>query len=212
VSTLDMFTEEDGRLGIVMEFVSGASLEQLLKQVRVSASDAVQLASGLLSALAYLDGLNVVRLDLKPSSIMVDGDLEPVIVDLGLAKHEASQKTVTADADQLIGTPAYLAPEIILSNEADIRADLYTVGMLLFELLAGRPARRHGELYDVLRIAVSEDVDVDSLEAASPEMRAVLRRMLARDPDARYTTCTEALEALRATPEAAARPVPQPVQ
>ncbi len=211
VSTLDMFTEEDGRLGIVMEFVDGASLQQLLKQVRVSPPDALRLASGLLSALSYLDERDVVRLDLKPSSIMVDRDLQPVIVDLGLAKHEASQRTITADADQLIGTPAYLAPEIIRSQDADIRSDLYTVGMLLFEMLAGRPARRQGELYDVLRIAVSEEIDVDALEAVSPALRAALRRMLAREPDARFATPADARDALAATPEALARADAQPV-
>ncbi len=211
VRTLDMFTEEDGRLGIVMEFVDGASLQQLLKQVRVSPPDALRLTNGLLSALSYLDERDVVRLDLKPSSIMVDSDLQPVIVDLGLAKHEASQRTITADADQLVGTPAYLAPEIIRSQDADIRSDLYTVGMLLFEMLAGRPARRQGELYDVLRRAVSEEVDVDALQAVSPALRAALRRMVAREPDARFATPADAREALAATPEALARAGAQPV-
>ena len=212
VATLDTFTEDDRRLGIVMEFVAGTSLQQLLKQVRIDPRDAVKLAGGLLDALEYLDGLDVVRLDLKPSSVMVRGDFRPVIVDVGLAKHESAGERTITEVGQLIGTPAYLAPEILAGRPADIRADVYTIGMLLFEMLARRPARPHGQLYDVLRAAMNEDVDVDSLDMASPELREALRRILAREPGARFTAPAQAREALATTPEAVAtsdaRPVP----
>jgi len=212
VATLDTFTENDRRLGIVMEFVAGTSLQQLLKQVRIDPRDAVKLAGGLLDALEYLDGLDVVRLDLKPSSVMVRGDFRPVIVDVGLAKHETAGERAITEVGQLIGTPAYLAPEILAGRPADIRADVYTIGMLLFEMLARRPARPQGQLYDVLRAAMNEDVDVDSLDMASPELCEALRRILAREPGARFTTPAQAREALATTPEAVAtsdaRPVP----
>ncbi len=213
VATLDTFTENDRRLGIVMEFVAGTSLQQLLKQVRIDPRDAVKLAGGLLDALEYLDGLGVVRLDLKPSSVMVRGDFRPVIVDVGLAKHETAGERTITEVGQLIGTPAYVAPEILAGRPADIRADVYTIGMLLFEMLARRPARPQGQLFEVLRAAMSEDVDVDSLDMASPELRETLRRILAREPGARFATPAQAREALAATPEAVGatsepRPIP----
>jgi serine/threonine-protein kinase len=202
VSTLDMFTEEDRRIGIVMAFVQGTSLEQLLKQVRVAPHDAVRLAAGLLSALEYLAGKDIVRLDLKPSSIMITGDFEPMIVDLGLAKHDQHEAKLTATG-QLIGTPAYLAPEVVRAAPVDIRADIFTVGMLLFEILAGRPAREPGELHNVLMAAATQQVDVDVLDMASPELRAALARILALDPGSRFPTPGEARLALEATPEGA---------
>src|ERR1051325_104114 len=122
VSTLGMFEEDDGRIGIVMEFVNGTSLQQLLRQVRVAPPDAVAFAGGLLSALEHLDEHGIVRLDLKPSSIMVTGDLRPIVVDLGLAKHDQEATKLTGTG-QLIGTPAYLAPEIVRGEPVDIRAD-----------------------------------------------------------------------------------------
>ena len=144
---------------------------------------------------------------------MVRGDFRPVIVDVGLAKHETAGERTITEVGQLIGTPAYLAPEILAGRPADIRADVYTIGMLLFEMLARRPARPQGQLFEVLRAAMSEDVDVDALDTASPELRETLRRILAREPGARFATPAQAREALAATPEAVGatsdpRPVP----
>jgi serine/threonine protein kinase len=203
VPTLDMFTEDDGRLGVVMEFINGTSLKQLLRQVRLDPPDAVAIAIALLDALDYLTGHDVIRLDLKPSSIVIRGTADPVIVDIGLAKHETSDTKITDAGEPLIGTPAYLAPEVITGGEVDGRADIFSVGMLLWEMLAGQPARQPGELFEVLRRAVAEDLDVDALSMASLELRDVMRQMLARIPDHRWRTAAAAREALGTVPEAA---------
>jgi serine/threonine-protein kinase len=202
VETLDVLTDDEQRPGVVMEFVHGTSLQQLLRQVRFAAKDAVYVARGLLDALAYLGSDGIVRLDLKPSSIVVEPSFRPVIVDLGLAKRDEpdeAQVPITVDADQLIGTPAYLAPEIVSGGRVDIRADVYTVGLLLFEMLSGRPARPGGELFEVLKAATTEDVDVSDLPV-SDELRDAMRLMLARDPDARIPP-DQAIYALAQTPE-----------
>ena len=203
VPTLATFTEDDGRQVIVMQFVSGTSLKQLMRQVRLEPSDAVAIAAALLDALDYLSEHDVVRLDLKPSSIMVRGKADPVIVDIGLAKHERSTTKITESGDPLVGTPAYLAPEVITGDAVDGRADVYSVGMLLWEMLAGQPARQPGELFEVLRRAVAEDVNVDALSMASPELRDVMRTMLARRPEHRWQTAGMARTALLKVPEIA---------
>jgi len=202
VPTLDVFAEDDGRLGIVMERVTGTSLKQLLAQVRVEPRDAVRIASALLDALQYLSERDVIRLDLKPSSIMVSGALDPVIVDIGLAKRGRSDTVITAPGAAVVGTPAYLAPELITDDGADGRADVFTVGMLLWEMLAGRPARRPGTLMEVLQQAVMEDIDLDALSPiVSPELRDAIARMLDRDPDRRWPTAAAARDALATVPE-----------
>ncbi len=204
VPTLDVFAEDDGRLGIVMERITGTSLKQLLAQVRLEPRDAVRIASALLDALQYLSERDVIRLDLKPSSIMVSGKLDPVIVDIGLAKRgrDDDDNAITASGAPVVGTPAYLAPELITGSGADGRADVFTVGMLLWEMLVGRPARRPGTLMEVLQQAVMEDVDADALSTiVSPELRDAIARMLDREPDRRWETAAAARDALAAVPE-----------
>jgi serine/threonine protein kinase len=200
VKTHELLTGDPQMLAIVMDFVHGTSLQQLL-QVRFEPKDAVFVARGLLEALRYLEAQGIVRLDLKPSGVVVESNFRPVIVDLGLAKREESgpDQPITVDADQLIGTPAYLAPEIVGGGPVDIRADVFTVGMLLYEMLARRPARRQGELFEVLKAAATEDVAVGSLPV-SDELVATMRRMLVRDPEVRSTP-DQAFHALAQTPE-----------
>ena len=201
VDTLELLTEDETRPGVVMEFVQGTSLEQLLRQVRFAPKDAVHVARGLLDALQYLAGHGIVRLDLKPSGIVVEPDFRPIMVDLGLAKRDRpeDEPPITVDADQLIGTPAYLAPEIVTGGRVDIRADVYTVALLRFEMLAGRPARRQGELFEVLKAASTEEIDVSDLPV-SDGLRAFMRGTLARDPEERMRP-DHALDLIGKTPE-----------
>jgi eukaryotic-like serine/threonine-protein kinase len=201
VDTLELLDEDETRPGVVMEFVRGTSLQQLLRQVRFAPKDAVYVARGLVDALRYLAGHDIVRLDLKPSGIVVEPDFRPIMVDLGLAKRDRpeDEPPITVDADQLIGTPAYLAPEIVTGGRVDIRADIYTIGLLLFEMLAGRPARQQGELFEVLKAASTEEVDVSVLPVSNA-LRDTMRAMLERDPETRMLP-EQALHALAQTPE-----------
>jgi serine/threonine-protein kinase len=203
VETLELLTEDERRPGVVMEFVKGTSLQQLLRQVRFAPKDAIFVARGLLDALAYLAHDGIVRLDLKPSGIVVEPEFRPIIVDLGLAKRgeaDEDEPPITVESDQLIGTPAYLAPEIVRGGPVDIRADVFTVGMLLYEMLSRRPARRQGELFEVLKAAATESVSVGSLPV-SDELVATMRRMVALDREGRSTP-EHAAQALAQTPEA----------
>ncbi|HEX5780963.1 MAG TPA: protein kinase [Solirubrobacteraceae bacterium] len=209
VETLELLTEDEHRPGIVMEFVKGTSLQQLLRQVRFAPKDAVFVARGLLDALRYLSSSGIVRLDIKPSGIVVEPEFRPIIVDLGLAKRvepDAAEPPITVTSDQLIGTPAYLAPEIVAGGRVDIRADVYTVGLLLFEMLTGRPARRQGELFEVLKAATTEEIDLSDLPV-SQALRDAMRLMLARDPGARWSP-EHAAYNLAQTPEGGLLPEP----
>jgi len=202
VSTYDVFTDDDGRPGIVMQFVEGTSLRQLLKQAGMPPTDAVTVARSLLDALTYLDGKGLARLDLKPSSILLDADLRPVILDVGLAKHvNGSDEEALTRTGVMVGTPAYAAPEQIGGGQVDIRADLYSVALIMCELITGQPVRRGSDLADMLRIVMEEDVDVSQVPV-SPELRAVLRRGLKKAPSERYDHPAEMRDALLAVPEA----------
>jgi len=206
VPTLDTFAEDEGRLGIVMELVDGTSLATLVSWGPLPGAEAVRISVQLLDALAYLAGRGLARFDLKPSSILLDEDRVPLISDVALARVVDEQAGATArrltQTGIMVGTPRYAAPEQIRGEPVDIRADICALGLILYEMLAGRPARDDEHTMTMLRRIVEEDVDVDALPA-SPELRAVVARSVARKPDDRYPDPVAMREAVLATPEAA---------
>jgi serine/threonine protein kinase len=204
VRTLDVIDEEPGRLVLVMELVHGTPLQRILATVPLSPREAVALTRALADALEHLHQLGVARLDLKPQSILVAQSLHPILLDLGLAKvvreSELEGGEVLTAANAIIGTPAYAAPEQLRGEPADIRSDIYSLGLILFEALRGRAARR-GDRGAVLHHALNETIDVDQLPG-SAGLHAALRRATARDPDGRFETPAAFAAALAATPEA----------
>ncbi len=209
VRTHEIFEDDDGAtLGVVMDLLSGTPLAQVLSMVRLSPEEAVALVRPLADALAYVSSLGVARLDLKPSSVIVTGGQRPVILDLGLAKIVRDSAidirgTATMAAPVVLGTPAYAAPEQLRGQAADIRADIYSLGLILYEMVAHRQARE-GDLATILRTAVSERVDVSRLNC-SPALRDCAGRMVELEPDERFATPEELIAALVETPEAAAQ-------
>jgi serine/threonine protein kinase len=204
VRTLDMISE-DGVPGIVMELVRGTPLRQLIGQVRIAPSDAAHIATRLLDALEYLFERGIIRCDLKPTGIMVDSSLNPVILDLGIAKRLGSdvpalESAAATAVGVAVGTPAYAAPEQLAGSDVDVRGDIFALAAILVEMISGRPPRGDGDMFEVLARAMKEDIAVDDL-SVSPELKAVLRIALARDPAARYRTPGEMRDALARTPE-----------
>ena len=223
VRTYETFTDDDGRLGIAMDFVAGTSLEQLLGQAELTPAEAVRIALPLADALEHLHGHGVARLDLKPSNVLVDADFRPVILDLGLAKVVRDEASGAVDPVTMtrafLGTPAYAAPEQIRGDATDIRSDVYSLGLILYEMITGRRARR-GD-FSVVLAQSARDIALGDLDI-SPELRAALAHALERDPDERFATPAAFRDALAAAPEAAAvaprertpfyeRPAPPPV-
>jgi serine/threonine-protein kinase len=159
----------------------------------------------LLLALEYLFEHEIIRCDLKPTGIMVDQDLNPVILDLGIAKRlneagDGSDLLPGTRAGVAIGTPAYAAPEQLSGKEVDVRSDIFAVAAILVEMVSGRAPRGQGDLFQVLKRALNEDIDVEELPV-SDELRAVLRTALERDPERRYPTPAAMNDALSSTPE-----------
>jgi serine/threonine protein kinase len=199
VETYDTFGEDDGTLGIVMRLVDGVSLAERLRAGALEVAHAVGVAGALLQALDYLAGMGVVRVDLKPSGIVVDERLSPTIVNLGLAKHADGGDAATV-AGARLGTPTYAAPEQLAGEPVDIRTDLYSLALIVYEMLAGRPAREGESIGTVVRAAFAEPADLSVLPVSQP-FRDVLARALARDPDERFASPRDMLAALQATPE-----------
>jgi serine/threonine protein kinase len=151
----------------------------------------------LASALSYIHGHGLVHRDLKPSNVMVDEDRLVRLMDFGLAKFLADDGAVTADG-RLVGTFRYMAPEQILGEGLDARADLYSLGVILYEMLTGRTpfdARTPHELWQ--KVLETESAAVVSINpGADATLARIAHRLLRKEPAERFQTAEEVAEAL----------------
>jgi serine/threonine-protein kinase len=213
---------EDGSWYIAMEFIRGVTLRALMDRGPVAPSRAVRIAHQLAAALNAAHDMGIVHRDVKPMNVMVlDGPEDRVqLIDFGLARvpveqlaiaQEDSRRSLT-NAGVVFGTVAYMAPEAALGmRNIDKRADLYAVGVILYEMLAGQhpfTAKDAVALFAQHRNAVPPPIAERSPGIqVPPALEAVVRRLLAKDPDERYPHARALMVALDAViPELAEAP------
>ncbi len=168
---------------VVMEYVEGPTLaERVRKPGGLPAGEAAPIARGIAEALAHAHARQVVHRDLKPGNILLRGGREPVLVDFGIA-HLGGATRLT-QTGEMLGTPCYMAPEQLEGRAADEQADLYSLGAVIYEMLAGAPPYRAESLPALVRL-VAEGTP-PPLGPEVPEALARLAlRLLSRDPAAR---------------------------
>jgi serine/threonine-protein kinase len=186
---------------IITERLLGQTLYQQVKdEGPMPPGEVVGLGQVLAGALTYLAGEQVVRLDLKPANIVM-ADRGPVITDLGIALQQSLDVTALTATGQLIGTPAFMAPELINGEGADARSDIYSLGIVLYYCLAGKlPWEDLPNIMAIFNAVLFEELDMSSL-GISPDMRAALGKATAREPGDRFPDAAAFGESLRATPE-----------
>ena len=211
VVTLHDFGEEpDGRLYMVLELVEGPNLRQASPNgARVEPVRAARLALPVLRALAEAHGLGIVHRDIKPSNLMLtvddEGNETIKVLDFGVAK--VLQPGTEADArmtqaGQVVGTPRYVSPEQASGGPVGPGADLYSLGVILFELMAGRPPFQGVDLSDTVALRVHQPAPpLPDDVRVSPELAAVLACALERVAGDRFSSASAFAEALRSTPE-----------
>ncbi len=170
--------EDGGRTILVSQFVPGPGLDELLERGPLAPPVAVDLTLGLLDLLHHLHGAGVVRLDLTPSHVVITPDGRPVLVGLGPAHRVDADD---APAGVVVGTPLYLSPEALQGRAVDARSDLFSLGLILVEMLTARPAR-HGTAATIIARATTCPADVGTLPC-SVELRTVIGKVLDPDPD-----------------------------
>ena len=184
-------TEGDGSLVvpyIVMELISGTLLKDIISAGPVPVDDAVRYADGILEALDYSHRAGVVHRDIKPGNVMVTDKGQVKVMDFGIARAVSDSSSTVAETTQIIGTAAYFSPEQAKGEPVDARADLYSTGVVLYELLTGRQPFRGESPVAVAYQHVSEtpvpptEVNEDSPGALDP----IVLRALAKDPYQRY--------------------------
>jgi serine/threonine protein kinase len=148
-------------------------------------------------ALAYIHGHGMVHRDLKPSNIMVDEDRQVRLMDFGLAKFLADDAGLTGDG-RMVGTFRYMSPEQILGEPLDARADLYSLGVILYELMTGRPpfdAKTPSALWQ--QVVEVEPAPILGINLkGDPQLARVAHKLLRKEPDDRFQTAEEVYEAL----------------
>jgi eukaryotic-like serine/threonine-protein kinase len=188
----------DGRTFIVMAFYEGQSLAQKIRNGPLTPAEALDIAIQMASGLAEAHARQIVHRDIKPSNVMLTGSGSVRIVDFGLA-HAATG--ATASQTGMTGTVAYMSPEQALGNTVDQRSDIWSLGLVLAEMLTGRNPLERETIAAIIMAILNEAPQ--GLEALPPELAAIVYRALSKQPAKRYQQCAEMiadLEAVRALP------------
>ncbi len=199
VQVTDFGATDDGMMYMVMQLLEGEELTGMLKE-RLESPRAVELVLQILRGLEHAHGKGVVHRDIKPENVFVtqdhDGEEVLKLVDFGIAKlTDATVDTHKTSAGLVFGTPAYMSPEQAMGVEADSRADLYSTGILFYQMLAGRLPIDNDDPVALVRMQVA--VDPDPLPSGVPPVVAgVVARLLEKNRDHRFQTATEVIETL----------------
>ena len=194
---------------LATEFIDGVTLRSVIERGPVPVRRAVEIATQVAQALAAAHGAGVIHRDLKPENVMIRSDGYVKVLDFGLAKLTA-QEAFSADANSptqlletkdgvVLGTFNYMAPEQARGADLDPRADLFALGVLLYEMLAGEPPFRGATAADVVGAVLFRDPDpIASIVAVPADLERLVATCLHKDRDERYPSCAALLEDLRA--------------
>ena len=201
----DTETDADGNTRavpyIVMELVSGQTLKDIIAAGPVTIDDAIRYTDGILEALEYSHRAGVVHRDIKPGNVMVTSAGQVKVMDFGIARAVSDSSSTVAETTAILGTAAYFSPEQAKGEPVDSRADVYSAGVVLYELLTGRPPFRGETPVAVAYQHVSETPLAPSelVETVPRSLDAVALRALAKDPFQRYQDAASFRAALDAT-------------
>lgn len=193
----DYGESDDGYTYIVMPFIQGGTLSDVIEKRRFSFSEVCEIVSQIGSALGYAHSRGMIHRDVKPSNVLIDESGNCLLTDFGLARMIESTSNLTTSG-AIVGTPAYMSPEQGAGRKIDHRSDIYSLGIILFELLSGRVpytaetpvAVVFKHLQDPLPSIRKYDPDL------SVEVEMILYKALAKNPDERYQTVDDLLKAM----------------
>jgi len=201
--------ETHGRPFVVMELLDGSTLRNYLVEQRIDTATAVTIGIQIAEALEAAHGKGVVHRDIKPSNVVVSRTGHVKVLDFGLAKQiVALAADETRSNDHLthgvtFGTPQYMPPEVWQGRAADVRSDIWALGIVLYEMLVGRVPFDRSNTVETAAAIIQEPLPALPLGISS-SVRAIIERCLAKDPDARYQRAGDVGDALRAARETTA--------
>jgi serine/threonine protein kinase len=206
------FNHDGDTYYMVMEYLPGETLQDRLKALsavkqRFPLTTTATILATVADAVAYAHERGTIHRDLKPANVMLMPQGQPVLTDFGVAKILGGQRHTATGA--VIGTPAYMSPEQVRGEPLDGRADIYSLGIMLYEMAAGQPPFEGSSAMTVMLKHVNEPVPDIRLQVADiPQgMVAVIDKALAKRPDQRFQSASQLASALRAVAQGGQRPV-----
>jgi len=179
---------------MVMEWIEGKLLRQIMNEEKKLPIDrAVKLTVRICEALEHIHANGVVHRDLKPENIMVDTEDNIRLIDFGIAGNAGSRRLTFANFSKNMGTPDYISPEQVRGKRGDARSDVYSLGVMLYEMLTGKVPFSGPNAFAVMNDRlVNQPVPPRNLEhAISPQLQEILYRALEREPKNRYHSARE---------------------
>ncbi len=194
--------EDHGTIYIAMEFLEGQPLNQVIEGRRFSFEEVIEFGVQIAETLDYAHSKGVVHRDIKPSNILVQPKERLKITDFGIAHIEDPSATLQTQDGEILGTPAYMSPEQVLGKTIDGRSDLFSLGVILYELSTGtRPFGRQGKTLATMFNEITNTTPPDPTELNSlvdPKLSRVIMKCLAKAPGDRYPSGDSLAGALRA--------------
>ena len=183
---------------IVMEYVDGRMVKDIIAEGPLPEAEAVRITKGILTALEYSHRAGIVHRDIKPGNVMVTPGGQIKVMDFGIARAVSETSVNVAQTGTILGTAGYFSPEQARGESVDARTDLYSTGVILFELLTGRPPFSADTAVGVAYQHVAEEPPTTSsiTPGITPEMDSVVSKALLKPRDDRFQTATEFKTAL----------------
>lgn len=188
--------EHNGVPYLVCAFIEGETLAQALKRCgTMTLTYAARLAAGVLDGLAYAHQQGVMHLDIKPGNVIVAANGQPMLLDFGIARHVGYQPS---PSDGIDGTPRYMAPERISAQGAEYRSDIFSVGIMLYEMVTGKPAISGESVLQTLHRAAHNKVAAPSSINAEVDERleGIILKAIAKNPQDRFPDAAAMRQAL----------------
>jgi eukaryotic-like serine/threonine-protein kinase len=182
--------EDDSRVCMVMEWVEGRPLRDVLdKEKKLSPERAGRIALRICDALGYIHDHGIVHRDLKPDNIMIDAEDRIKLIDFGIAREAGARRLTFAKLTKSMGTPDYVSPEQVKGKRGDARSDVYSMGVIFYEMLTGEvPFRGPNPLVAMnQRLVANQPPFSDNGNEIPAPLREIIRRAMEREPAKRYS-------------------------